>query len=114
MKFNKKDARKRRHERIISRMHGTAKCPRLVVFRSNAFISAQLVDDDARKTLVAASDLKNKKGSKSESAKNVGAELAKKAIDAKIKEVVFDRNGFNYHGRVKALAEGAREAGLKF
>ena len=114
MKFNKNDARKRRHERIISRIHGTAKRPRLVVFRSNVFISAQIVNDDSRKTLVAASDLKTKKGTKSESAKNVGAEIAKKAIDAKITTIVFDRNGFNYHGRVKALAEGAREAGLKF
>jgi len=114
MKFNKSVARKRRHKRIIAIIHGTARRPRLVVFRSNEFISAQIIDDDARKTIAAASDFKNKKGTKTESAKNVGAEIAKKAVEAKITEAVFDRNGFKYHGRVKALAEGAREAGLKF
>ncbi|MBN1494403.1 50S ribosomal protein L18 [Candidatus Peregrinibacteria bacterium] len=114
MKSTKKELRQRRHARIISRMSGTKQCPRLVVFKSNANIYAQIIDDDAKKTLVAASDLKSKKGKKQESAKSVGTEIAKKALDAKITKVVFDRNGFKYHGRVKALAEGAREGGLKF
>jgi large subunit ribosomal protein L18 len=114
MKATKKETRQRRHARIIARVRGTKECPRLVVFKSNANIYAQLIDDDAKKTLVSASDVKGKKGKKSDSAKAVGTELAKKAIDAKISKIVFDRNGFKYHGRVKALAEGAREGGLKF
>ena len=114
MKFNKQDARQRRHQRITSIMHGTKNRPRLVVFRSNTNIYAQIIDDDAKKTLIAASDLKSKKGTKTESAKDIGVELAKKALEAKISEVLFDRGGYRYHGRVKALAEGAREGGLKF
>jgi len=114
MKATKKETRQRRHARIIARVRGTKDCPRLVVFKSNTKIYAQLIDDDAKKTLAAASDIKDKKGKKAESAKTVGTALAKKAIAAKITKVVFDRNGFKYHGRVKALAEGAREGGLKF
>ncbi len=93
----------------------TAARPRLCVFRSNTNIYAQLIDDETGKTLAAASDLKiKKKGTKSEAAKKVGEEIASKAIALKIEAVVFDRAGFSYHGRVKALAEGAREGGLKF
>jgi large subunit ribosomal protein L18 len=114
MKATKKEQRLRRHARFIARIRGTKECPRLVVFRSNTHIYAQIIDDDARKTLVSSSDIKAKKGVKTESAKNIGIEIAKKAAEAKITKVVFDRNGFRYHGRVKALAEGAREGGLKF
>jgi len=114
MKATKKEQRQRRHGRIVSKIHGTKECPRLIVFRSNAHIYAQIIDDDAKKTLMSSSDIKDKKGTKNESAKNIGIQLAKKAGEAKITKVVFDRNGFKYHGRVKALAEGAREGGLKF
>jgi large subunit ribosomal protein L18 len=106
--------RARRKIRIRSKIKGTAKRPRLVVFRSLMHTYAQLVDDDNNKTLLTVSDMKAKdKGTKSEKAKNIGLELAKKASEQKIKEVVFDRNGYKYHGRTKAVAEGAREGGLK-
>jgi len=112
---NKILAKHRRHIRIKARMRGTATCPRLVVFRSNKRIYAQLVDDEARKTLVSASDIKNAAVvKKTESARKVGLELAKKAIEKGIERCVFDRAGYKYHGRVKSLAEGAREGGLKF
>jgi large subunit ribosomal protein L18 len=106
--------RKKRHARIRSKVSGTAARPRLCVYRSLTTIYAQLIDDVAGKTLVAASDIKSKKGTKVESAKNVGTELAKLAKELKIEECVFDRNGYKFHGRVKSLAEGAREGGLKF
>lgn len=93
----------------------TSQKPRLCVFRSNAHITAQIIDDTTGVTLVAAGDLKGKsKGTKTEHAKQVWAEIAKLAKAKKIEEVVFDRAGFAYHGRVKALADGAREGGLKF
>ena len=98
-------------------MHGTKDMPRLFVFRSNQHIYAQLVDDDKAKVLISASDkdLKAKKGvKKSELAKQVGGLIAKKAIENKIEKIVFDRGGVLFHGRVKALADGAREGGLKF
>lgn len=105
-------------KRIRSRVTGTTGRPRLTVFRSNTQIYAQLVDDSTGKTIAGASSLgKNavkSKGNKTEVAKNIGAAIAKKAIEKGISEVVFDRNGFLYHGRVKAVADGAREAGLKF
>ncbi|MFA5792546.1 MAG: 50S ribosomal protein L18 [Candidatus Gracilibacteria bacterium] len=104
----------RRHVRIRARVSGTSSCPRLVVFRSLSSTYAQLIDDTAKKTLAEASDIKSKKGSKMDSAKAVGTTLAEKAIKAGIKTCVFDRNGYRYHGRVKALAEGAREGGLTF
>lgn len=108
-------ARQARHRRIRSKISGTAERPRLNVFRSNAFIYAQLIDDVKGVTLCAASDIKSKaKQTKTESAKKVGEELAKKAKDLKIENVVFDRGGYKFHGRVKALADGARENGLKF
>lgn len=106
--------RKKRHAKIRKQISGTAARPRLCVYRSLTSIYAQLIDDVAGKTLVASSDLKTKKGSKVDSAKIVGLELAKLAKENKIEECVFDRNGYKFHGRVKSLAEGAREGGLKF
>lgn len=107
-------ARNSRRKRIRAKIHGTAERPRLSVFRSNAHIYAQLIDDENGVTLAAANDMKAEKGTKTESAKAVGQELADKAKKAKISHCVFDRGGYKYHGRVKALAEGAREAGLQF
>ena len=110
-------ARERRHKRVRGKVIGRAERPRLVVFRSNRGIEAQLVDDLEGKTLAAASWLQRKKGfkgSKTEQAAEVGKLLAQNAKQAKVETVVFDRGGYLYHGRVKALAEAAREGGLKF
>jgi large subunit ribosomal protein L18 len=109
-------ARERRHQRVRGKVSGTAERPRLVVFRSNRGIEAQLVDDLEGKTLAAASwlHLKSFKGSKSEQAAEVGKLLAANAKKANVETVVFDRGGYLYHGRVKALADAAREGGLKF
>ena len=106
-------------KRIRSRLSGNSARPRLTVFRSNNEIYAQLIDDASGKTLIAASSTektvaKDKGKSKVDRAKSVGTAIAKKAVEKGIKNVVFDRNGFLYHGRVKALADGAREAGLNF
>jgi large subunit ribosomal protein L18 len=112
-----REARARRHHRIRRRIFGTAERPRLVVFRSNRGIQAQLVDDMEAKTLVSAGHTQLKKtfkGNKSEQAAEVSKLLAEKAKKAGIESVVFDRGGYLYHGRVKALADGAREGGLKF
>jgi large subunit ribosomal protein L18 len=112
-----KQKRYRRHKRVRAKISGNTKIPRLCVFRSPQHIYAQLVDDQEGKTLSSASskELRKKKGQKKiDRAKEVGRLIAKKAKDAKIEKVVFDRGGYKYHGRVKALAEGAREAGLKF
>jgi large subunit ribosomal protein L18 len=108
--------RERRHRRVRGKVSGTAERPRLAVFRSNLGISAQLVDDLGSKTIAAASwqQLKKFNGSKSEQAKEVGKLLAATAKQAGVETVVFDRGGYLYHGRVKALAEGAREGGLRF
>ena len=109
--------RERRHRRVRGKVSGTAERPRLVVFRSNRGIEAQLVDDLEGKTLAAASWLNLKKtfkGSKSEQAAEVGKLLAANAKKANVETVVFDRGGYLYHGRVKALADAAREGGLKF
>lgn len=106
--------RTRRHNRIRAKVSGTAEMPRLAVFRSSRYITAQLIDDEKGVTLAAASDLKAKKGSKVERAKDVGAAIAAAAKEKKIAKVVFDRGGFLYAGRVKALADAAREAGLEF
>lgn len=97
-------------------MHGTKERPRLFVLRSNQHIYAQLINDDKAEVLMSASDkdLKSKKGKKSDLAREVGKLIAEKAKEGKINEIVFDRGGIVYHGRVKALAEGAREGGLKF
>jgi large subunit ribosomal protein L18 len=111
-----RQARERRHRRVRGKVRGTAERPRLAVFRSNRGIFAQLVDDDAARTLAAASwlELKSFKGSKTEQAAEVGKRLAASAKKTGIETVVFDRGGYLYHGRVKALADGAREGGLKF
>ena len=105
--------RKKRHQRIRNKISGTAECPRLSVFRSNTNTYAQLIDDVAGVTLVSASS-QDEKGTKTEQAQAVGKAIAVKAIEKGIKEVVFDRGGYAYHGRVKALAEAARENGLEF
>ena len=109
-----RDSRKKRHLRIRKYLAGTSNRPRLAVFRSSSHIFAQIIDDSMGKTLVAASDLKLTKGTKSERAFEVGKKLAEKAIKHKIKNVLFDRGGFLYHGRVAELARGAREGGLIF
>lgn len=115
MSNRKELQRKRRHARIRSKIKGDAKKPRLLVFRSLTHNYAQLIDDESRKVLASSSDIKLKvKGSKLDRAKAVGTEIAKKAIESKIETCVFDRNGYKFHGRVKALADAAREAGLKF
>jgi large subunit ribosomal protein L18 len=104
----------RRKKHIRKDISGTELRPRLSVFRSNVHIYAQLIDDESKKTIAAASDIKVKSGSKQDRAKKVGADIAKAAIAGKITDVVFDRNGYRYHGRIKILADSAREAGLKF
>jgi large subunit ribosomal protein L18 len=103
----------RRHHRVRRKVAGTAARPRLAVFRSNRRIYAQLIDDGSGRTLVAASDAKLTGGAKTERAKKVGALLAEGAKAAGVEAAVFDRGGNLYHGRVKALADGAREAGLR-
>ena len=111
-----REARQRRHRRVRGKVRGTAERPRLVVSRSNKGISAQLVDDLEGKTLAAASwlSVKSFEGNKTQQAAEVGKLLAQRAQAAGIEVVVFDRSGYLYHGRVKALAEAAREGGLEF
>ena len=117
MELSKIERRQRIKFRIKKIVSGTAQKPRLVVFRSNSEIYAQVIDDTKGVTLVAASsrdkDLKAT-GTKTEKAKQVGQAIAKKALAAGIESISFDRGGYLYHGRVKSLAEGAREGGLKF
>ena len=117
-KESKNELRVIRHARIRKNLSGTSTAPRLCVFRSNTNIYAQIIDDENRTTLCSASsldkNLKLKNGSNVEAAKVVGKDIAEKALAKKIKTIVFDRSGYIYHGRVKALAEAAREAGLKF
>jgi large subunit ribosomal protein L18 len=129
----KREKRYRRHRRVRAKISGTGKVPRLSVFRSTKHIYAQIIDDEKGCTLLAASDFelkkeKKKKNSKSSTSKEkkkkrsgkialayrVGKLVAEKALKKKIKKVVFDRGGYKYHGRVKALAEGAREGGIQF
>ena len=115
--LTRREARERRHRRVRRRIFGTAERPRIVVFRSNRGISAQLVDDLEGRTLASASWVQLKKsfkGDKSEQAAEVGKLLAANAKRAGIEQVVFDRGGYLYHGRVKALADAAREGGLNF
>ena len=116
MKESRNDVRKRRHARVRTKISGTAECPRLNVFRSNTQIFAQIIDDVKGVTLASSSsvELKIKNGGNVEGAKLVGKDIADKAKKLKIKEVVFDRGGYLYHGRVKALADAARENGLEF
>jgi len=115
-KESKNISRVRRHARVRKVVSGTASAPRLCVYRSNKNIEAQIIDDVKKVTLVSSSSmsLKLANGSNIEAAKAVGEDIAKKALAKKIDTVVFDRGGYVYHGRVAALAEGAREAGLKF
>lgn len=114
-KVSRNEVRKERHERVRSKIVGTNLVPRLCVFRSNTNIYAQIINDLEGITLVSASSLENdKNGSNIEAAKLVGANLAKKAKAAGITKVVFDRGGYLYHGRVKALADAARDGGLEF
>ncbi len=111
----KTEKRVRRHQRVRGTVSGTSSRPRLAVFRANQHIYAQLIDDVSGKTIAAASSAEIKsKATKTDLATEVGKSIAKKALDNKIETVVFDRGGYQYHGRVKALAEAAREAGLKF
>ena len=111
----KRIRRKIRHLRIRKKVNGSLTAPRLVVFRSNEHIYAQIIDDKDAKTLAFASDLKLQKDKKkTDIAKLVGLEIAKKGVAKKIKKVTFDRAGYKYHGRVKALASGAKEGGLNF
>ncbi|MEI7578715.1 MAG: 50S ribosomal protein L18 [bacterium] len=110
----KKLKRIRRQKRVRAKVFGNEKRLRLNVFRSNNHIFAQLIDDINATTITGASDIKVTKGTNIEKAKIVGLDIAKKALTKKVKEIVFDRNGYKYHGRVKALAEGAREGGLIF
>ena len=116
-KISSNEARIRRHARIRKKISGTPEIPRLNVFRSNVHIYAQVIDDASGRTLAAASTLDKGfegGGTKKEEAKKVGLALAAKAQAAGIKQVVFDRGGYQYHGRVKELADGAREGGLEF
>ena len=115
-KESKNVSRLRRHARVRNKISGTAETPRLCVYRSNKNIEAQIIDDVKGVTLVSSSSmtLKLANGSNVEAAAAVGKDIAEKAVAKKIKKVVFDRSGYVYHGRVKALAEAAREAGLEF
>ena len=135
--LEKQEKRKRRHKRVRAKIKGTSRIPRLCVFRSHCHIYAQLIDDEKGKILVSASDLKLKETKKEKPTRTkvptdkkekdkkiltgkvakafeIGKLIAKKGLEKKIKKVVFDRGGYKYHGRVKTLAEGAREGGLKF
>ena len=104
----------RKRKGQVKRAQLNPNTPRLNVYRSNQFIYAQIIDDKTGNVLASANDIKSKKGNKTESAKNVGLSIAKAAKSAKVESVVFDRNGFAYHGRIEALANGAREGGLQF
>jgi large subunit ribosomal protein L18 len=114
--LTKREARLRRHRRVRAKVSGTVERPRLVVFRSNRGIFAQLVDDSSGRTLASSSwtALGSGSGSKTDQAREVGKSLATQAKKAGIERCVFDRAGYLFHGRVKALAEGAREGGLQF
>ena len=113
--IDRRSARGRRHRRVRVHVAGTAARPRLAVFRSLHHIYAQLIDDETGRTLAAASTIELKgAGKDAAAAQKVGQAIARKAQDAGVKQVVFDRGGFLYHGRVKALADAAREAGLEF
>lgn len=115
-KESKNVIRERRHTRVRAKISGTEECPRLSVYRSNSHIHAQLIDDVKGITLVSSSstELKLSHGGNIEAASKIGADIAKKAMAKGIESIVFDRSGYIYHGRVKAIAEAAREVGLKF
>jgi large subunit ribosomal protein L18 len=111
---SREEKRYRRHLRVRKKVTGTAERPRLVIFRSLKHITAQLVDDVAGRTLMTVSSTDLSEGKKTEKSKEVGKRLASRAKDSGVKKVVFDRAGYKYHGRVKAVADGAREGGLEF
>ena len=116
-KADKNQARLKRHKRVRGKIQGTSDRPRMNVFRSRSNIYAQIIDDVKGTTLVSASSIEKdfkEYGGNKEAAKKVGQIIAKRALDKKIKDVVFDRGGYIFHGRVKELAEGAREGGLNF
>ena len=115
-KESRNSMREVRHARVRTKVFGTSEVPRLNVYRSNTNIYAQIIDDENQNTLVSASslELKLSNGSNIEAATKVGEAVAEKAVKAGIKQVVFDRGGYQYHGRVKALADGARSKGLEF
>ena len=119
-KESRKVIREKKHARLRNRISGTAECPRLAVFRSNNHMYAQIIDDTAQKTLVSASTVQKEVKDQLEKTNDVAAAaylgqvIAKKALDAGIKAVVFDRGGFIYQGKIQALADAAREAGLEF
>jgi len=119
-KKSRKVVRENKHRKLRNRLSGTAECPRLAVFRSNNHMYAQIIDDTAHKTLVSASTLQKdvkanlEKTNNVEAAAYLGKVIAERAIEKGIKDVVFDRGGFIYHGKVQALADAAREAGLNF
>lgn len=110
----KEQQRQKRKARIRAKVSGVKSIPRLSVYRSNTHIYAQLIDDESGKTLIGVSDKGIKKGTKTERAMELGKELAKLAVAKKINKIVFDRSGYKFHGRVKALAQGARDGGLQF
>ena len=117
MRGTRTDARRRRHLRVRKRVEGSAERPRLAIYRSNRYIYAQVIDDDAGRTVAAASSQEKsmrKKTLSADTAAAVGKLVAARAGEAGVNAVVFDRGGFPYHGRVKALADAAREGGLKF
>jgi len=117
MRGTRTDARRRRHFRVRKNVHGNAARPRMAVYRSNRYIYAQVIDDDSGRTLAAASSQEKsmrKKTLSADTAAEVGKLVAARASEAGVDAVVFDRGGFPYHGRVKALADAAREGGLKF
>ncbi|MDK1019690.1 MAG: 50S ribosomal protein L18 [Actinomycetota bacterium] len=117
MRGTRTDARRRRHFRVRKSVHGTASRPRLAVFRSNKYIYAQVINDESGQTIASASSRESAVKGKTltvESATEVGKLVGARARDAGISQVVFDRGGFKYHGRIKALAEAARESGLEF
>lgn len=116
IKKSRKKLRQKRHKKIRNKISGTETCPRLSVFKSNRYLSAQIINDEKGETIVSATtktmDLKNT--SNIEAASKLGEEIAKLALDKKIDNIVFDRSGYIYHGRIKAIAEAARNKGLKF
>ncbi|QGS52357.1 50S ribosomal protein L18 [Spiroplasma tabanidicola] len=114
MKYTKAEARKRRHYRVRNKVSGTSERPRLNVFKSNSYFYAQIIDDTKGVTLVESSSIKLKKPNNIETAKAVAKDLAEKAKAKKISNVVFDRGGYLFHGKVKAFADAAKENGMKF
>lgn len=114
MAHKKRTPREKRKIHIRKKISGTPDRPRLAVFRSNKYIYAQLIDDVTQKTLLSASTLKENKGANKDAAKWVGQNLAEKAVQHNIREIVFDRSGYRYHGVIKELANAARGAGLRF